>query len=89
MEILVGEGSMKICVECKHFIGDVDGIWYDQYCGHPTSERFTRVDPVTGKEKYLSRNDLGNEYLSSEQWHHARDMNTSGKCPCWEKVDNE
>ena len=50
------------------------------YCQHPTVERIPTVDPVTGENAFMAKNDLGRTISTRDRWPNARDINTEGLC---------
>lgn len=77
--------ELTICKDCKHFIC-YGSNWYDQRCG--ASKLPKSINPVTGKEQYKTKNDLGRTVYTDNPHRDCRDVNTSGNCSLYERGDN-
>lgn len=80
--------EMTICAKCRHHHQREDGprteVWYNQFCRHPELERVLGIDPVLGKKRYFTRNDLGRVYPTEDRHPYCRDINTDGDCSFYE-----
>jgi len=69
-----------ICIECVHHNGSSpDASWYDHYCMCPALKRQKEPDPVTGKQRYAIKNDLGNVVFTDDAFPYCLDIN-HGNC---------
>lgn len=82
---------MTICLNCKfhynggRFSGNILA-WYNHFC--TASLRTKAIDPVTGEENYIGKNDLGQEYFTPNSYSYCRDIN-KGNCPLYQKKERE
>lgn len=53
-------------------------IWYNHLC-HAVA-REPGIDFVTGERGFKTRNDLGQLYVSDQEFEYCRDINTQGNC---------
>jgi hypothetical protein len=70
--------KLTVCVKCKYYYCSGKDIWYNQFC--KASEREPCIDPVSGKEMYADKNDLGKIYFTDQRYSYCRDVNTHGRC---------
>lgn len=75
-----------ICVNCKHCSeSNPAQMWYLFLCNHPGAERTAVIDPVTGRTKYRSMNDLGNQVFTLEKRRYCQEVNIDGNCQLYER----
>ena len=84
----MSETPATICTQCDHY-HDMEpnslraGIWYNQLCKAVLLP--TAIDPVDGRTKPYSVNDLGNTYYGEHIYEYCRNVN-DGNCehftPC-------
>ena len=72
-----------ICVNCIFHYNKEPGSpradgWYNQICKAVARE--PGIDFVTGQEGYVGRNDLGNTYITEDEFEYCRNINTRGNC---------
>ena len=75
-----------ICTNCKHHIFTASNtadhsIWYNHICG--ASPLPKTIDPVTGKEGYVTTNSLGENIIGNRKFEYCRDIN-NGNCHLYE-----
>ena len=78
--------EVTVCVQCKFFINLEPGssrehVWYNHLCSATPLPK--KIDPYDGKKKPWSRNDLGGEYFSDNEFKYCKNVN-DGKCPKFE-----
>ena len=72
---------MTICKKCKNFkmLNKNNGAdcWYNHVC--KANKLPVEIDPIDGREKPCSYNDLGDKYFSEDKYEYCRDIN-NGNC---------
>jgi len=63
--------------------------WYYQKCFHPDVARPCGNDPVTGKKRFMAKNDLGTTYYTDEEFPPCRNINSFGECELFEEKSKE
>lgn len=82
------KSEITICTKCTHLLsiaaGPRTGIWYNMFCkAQPLPKG---VNPLNGKECYITQNDFGNIVHTDDRFHYCRDIN-DGNCPHFSEKD--
>ena len=81
-----------ICKNCANLlrleVGTLrEDVWYNMLC--KASPLPQKLDVVSGKSGYSSKNDFGQEYIGDNPYKYCRDVN-DGNCPkFYPKTDKE